>query len=155
MRLLWAVLAGTRVEIISDDPREMWELFAKGYVTQFSAPPVIFAALMRYFKEYIDPLPAQQRSRYMEGVSVLQRVVVSGGVTWPNVMKFWKDMLGRPLTNMYSSTEVTAALETTDDTDPNLEVSKYCKTPHLESNLSYNMSAMYRETPPRSSDQAL
>ncbi|KAE8152784.1 hypothetical protein BDV25DRAFT_170018 [Aspergillus avenaceus] len=123
------VTAGARIEVIEDTPGAIWESFAKGQVTLFTAPPITFAALMRYFQENLDRLPGEQRNRYIEGARVLRRVVVSGGVTWPKVMEFWNQLLGHPLRNMYSSTEVTAATETTDGSDPALErcIGKPCR----------------------------
>ncbi|KAB8257941.1 hypothetical protein BDV32DRAFT_160308 [Aspergillus pseudonomiae] len=129
MRLIWQVLAGTRAEVIENDPRVIWESFCTARVSRFSAPPRTYAQLMKYFQEHIDCLPVEQRSRYVKGVRALQRVTVSGGVTWPTVMGFWRELLGRPLRNIYSSTEVTAAIETTEDSDPNLErcIGKPCR----------------------------
>ncbi|KNG80237.1 hypothetical protein ANOM_011378 [Aspergillus nomiae NRRL 13137] len=124
-----AGLAGTRVEVIENDPRVIWESFCTARVSHFGAPARTYAQLMKYFEEHIDCLPVEQRSRYVKGVRALQRVIVSGGVTWPTVMGFWRELLGRPLRNMYSSTEVTAAMETTEDSDPNLErcIGKPCR----------------------------
>ncbi|KAE8352206.1 hypothetical protein BDV28DRAFT_149241 [Aspergillus coremiiformis] len=121
LRLIWNVQRGSRIQLIEDSSKAIWERFRKGDVTLFSAAPPEYVDLMTYFKDNIDGLPAAERAEYVEGVRRLNEAAVSGGVTWPPVMAFWRDILGRPLVNVYSSTEVTTAMQTSDDTDSTLE----------------------------------
>ncbi|KAI9367680.1 hypothetical protein BJX61DRAFT_551183 [Aspergillus egyptiacus] len=121
MSMIQMVLAGLRIEIIEDSPQAIWEMFAQRRVTYFCAMPVTWAELMRYFRDNLDGLHHAKRRRYIDGVCALQRAVVVGAVSWPAVMQFWKELLGRPLANMYGSTEVAPATVTTDDSDPSLE----------------------------------
>ncbi|KAF4219339.1 hypothetical protein CNMCM8980_003070 [Aspergillus fumigatiaffinis] len=118
--LVRQALAGTRAEVIEDYPREMWESFRNSRVSGFAAPPRTYAKLMMYFRSHIDILPVEQRSQYVKGVRALETMSVSGGVIWPTVMEFWTELLGRPLKNIYGSTELTLATATTVDTDSSL-----------------------------------
>lgn len=46
-----------------------------------------------------------------------------GWVPWPLVVKFWRGLLGRPLVNLYGSSEMGVMMEMIQESDPMLEAS--------------------------------
>ncbi len=121
--LIHHVLAGMSIEVVENDPRAIWMSFSKGRVTHFNGPPRTFGALMKYYQQHIAGLPDKKRRPYIQGARGLKEVFVGGGITWPSILVFWKQLLGRPLGERYGCTELGPSLERTDDCDPNLEVS--------------------------------
>lgn len=89
---------------------------------------------MQYFNEHIDVLPAEQRKQYVDGARALKKPVVTGDFLGPKIMEFFRELLGRPLINIYGATEMGVVIATTDDCNSNLEVSL-----PLVSNLSWLM----------------
>lgn len=124
MPMMWAILMGVTDEVINGSTPDIWERLRRGGVSLLIIHPRGWADLMSYFQEHIDGLPSEQREQYVKGARGLQKPGVTGGVTWPTVMKFWRELLGRPLINIYGSTEFGVGMETTDESDLALEVSR-------------------------------
>lgn len=104
--MIWRAMNGTRSDVINDDPGNIWERLRAGDVTYISCAPSGWARNMRYFNEHIDVLPAEERQQYVKGVRALQTPISAGEFTPHGVANFWQDLLGRPLLDMYGSTEM-------------------------------------------------
>ncbi|KAF7719262.1 AMP-binding domain-containing protein [Penicillium ucsense] len=108
-------------EVIEDSAHSIWERLLGKDVNHFTSHPHRYAELMMYFKEHIKPLPSEQRERYIKGAQRVQSMNFTGDFTWPTVMIFWREMLGRPLVNEYGSSEMGSIMTTTDESDPSAE----------------------------------
>ncbi|KAJ3498046.1 hypothetical protein NLG97_g1429 [Lecanicillium saksenae] len=115
--LLRVTLAATTVKVVRDAGDAIWSELRGGQVGLFLAPPDVFAALMRHFQESIEPLPALERDAFIAGVRKTPQIIVGGDVTWPTVLRFWQELLGRPLANAYGSSEVGVTTMTTNHVD--------------------------------------
>ncbi|KAJ6788589.1 hypothetical protein PWT90_05348 [Aphanocladium album] len=124
--LLIATLTGQTIKVIRDAGDAIWDELRSGHVEMFLAPPDVFAALMRHFQESIEPLPAAERNAFVAGVRKTSRIVVGGDVTWPTVLRFWQDLLCKPLANAYGSTEVGVSTMTTNHVDDDGKAVQRC-----------------------------
>lgn len=100
-------LVQARVKILTAEWNlpALWERLRLGDVTILKAPPPFYAAMMKYFQQHIDGLPTEKRSQHVNGLRRLRQPMVSGGVSWPTVMRFWHNLLEQPLRNVYACTE--------------------------------------------------
>ncbi|KAJ6143894.1 hypothetical protein N7471_003347 [Penicillium samsonianum] len=119
--LIWRSINGTRNEIIRDNMCEVWERLRTGDVTDLKISPPKWRSFMQYFNEHIDVLPAEQRKQYVDGARALKKPVVTGDFLGPKIMEFFRELLGRPLINIYGATEMGVVIATTDDCNSNLE----------------------------------
>lgn len=135
--LLSSTLTGTTIKVLRDDAGDIWSEFRSGAVGAFLAPPDVFAALMRHFQQNIDPLPKEERDLFVAGVQKIPNMVTGGDATWPTVLLFWQNLLGRPLANLYGSTETGFVTSTTShpgDAGKAMDVSAFFRLSRRDNN---------------------
>ncbi|KAJ5408557.1 NRPS-like protein biosynthetic cluster [Penicillium cosmopolitanum] len=105
VRLIKHTLYARRIEIIRPDPGILWERLRKGGAAFLAAVIPVWQALMEYFQQNLDHLPAAQREEYLRGLRGLNTAMVTGGTLIRSRLRFWSD-LGKPLKLCYGVTEL-------------------------------------------------
>ncbi|GFF36871.1 hypothetical protein IFM51744_03272 [Aspergillus udagawae] len=116
--LIVGFMKGSRVEITEPDVKVIWERLRKGGVTRLTCGPPIYTKLMKHFQEVLSVLSPEERDEYVRGARGLRVAGVIGQVCAPSMLRFWREVIGKPLTIFYGSTEMASrALQGTADTD--------------------------------------
>lgn len=90
------------------NPEWFWERISKGGVTVFSIAPEGYDRLAEYFEERITKLPPAVKEIYVHEISTVRFAGVTGSLLLPQTQKKWTELRrGKPLLNLYGSTEVT------------------------------------------------
>lgn len=120
------VLGGARTEILQSKTTTVaaiYERLRKGDITTLFCSSPLWSRLEEYFETNLHQLPAEKREQYVRGIQNLRVAYAIGSAPAPSVMRYWREMLGRPLGNIYASTEHPLPLMETDDTtDTSIEV---------------------------------
>ncbi len=89
-------------------PQWFWERIGLGGLTIFDISPTGYDRLAQYFDEHIAMLPHDQKELYIQGIITVKVAGVTGSLLSPHTQKKWTDLRrGKPLLNLYGSTEVT------------------------------------------------
>ncbi|GIK06541.1 putative NRPS-like protein biosynthetic cluster [Aspergillus viridinutans] len=116
--LIKGLMEGSRVEITEPDVQVIWERLRKGGVTLLTCGPPMYTKLMKHFQEGLNVLSPEERDEYVRGARGLRLARVSGQVSAPSMLRFWREVIGKPLTVCYGSTEMASrALQGTAHTD--------------------------------------
>jgi malonyl-CoA/methylmalonyl-CoA synthetase len=104
--MIKGLMRGARVEVTESDAQVIWERLRKGGVTILTCNPGMYTKLMKHFQERLSVLPPEERDEYVRGACGLQVANVSGQVSAPSMLRFWREVIGKPLTICYGSTEM-------------------------------------------------
>ncbi|KAF7175183.1 hypothetical protein CNMCM7691_006587 [Aspergillus felis] len=116
--LIIGLMRGSRVEITESDVQMIWERLRKGGVTILTCGPSMYTKLMKHFQERLSALPVEERDEYIRGARELRVARVSGQFSAPSMLRFWREVIGKPLTICYGSTEMALRpLQAVADTD--------------------------------------
>ncbi len=113
--VLTTAMTGTCLEICSSvyTPRWFWERIRNGDVTIAPLTPQQHNGLASYFEEVIDKLPLAEREEYVRGVTSIRTMNNVGAPLTTHVQQWWTDLRGgKPLMNVYSSTELLLICDT-------------------------------------------
>jgi acyl-coenzyme A synthetase/AMP-(fatty) acid ligase len=90
------------------NPKWFWERISKGGVTVFSIAPEGYDRLAEYFDEHITKLPQANKEIYVHEICTVKFAGATGSLLLPQTQKKWTELRrGKPLLNLYGSTEVT------------------------------------------------
>ncbi|KAK6585696.1 hypothetical protein PZA11_002423 [Diplocarpon coronariae] len=85
-----------------------WERISQGGISIFDIAPTGYDRLAQYFEEHISILPPAQKQPYIQGMVEARVAGVTGSLLTKNTQKIWTEFRkGKPLLNLYGSTEVT------------------------------------------------
>ncbi|GES60561.1 amp-binding enzyme [Aspergillus terreus] len=122
LTLMGCILGGSRMEVIAQDARALWERLREGGVTTLGCPPRVWEQMMAFYQENLKWLPHDQRDAYVCGARGLETALSRGNMPSPSLLRFWREEIGRPLHVCYGITELGATvMRTCDDTDVTLE----------------------------------
>lgn len=124
----WAVilslLMGRHVSVapMNAGPDVLWERIRRGNLTSFTATVAFYDALARYFRSHLESSPA--REEYLQGTRGIQTAAIGGSMPVPSLLKYWRDVLGCPLSIAWGSTELGGIVTRADpETAIDIEVS--------------------------------
>ncbi|KAF3482636.1 acyl-activating enzyme 13 [Arthroderma uncinatum] len=134
------LLKGTRVEIFDSQPNTpepTWERIRQGGVTMLMAHATMWTDMMKYYIEKLSHLPADEREEYVRGARQVWSAMSGAVPIFPSVLLFWREILGRPLMNLYSAAEMGGGgLRTSADAETDIERSVGGPYAQLEVKLS-------------------
>ncbi|KFZ05030.1 hypothetical protein V501_08742 [Pseudogymnoascus sp. VKM F-4519 (FW-2642)] len=90
------------------NPEWFWERIRQGGVSVFDVAPTGYDRLVKYFDDHIAVLPPAETEIYIQGMIDVKVAGVSGSLLSPHTQERWTKLRrGKPLLNLYGSTEVT------------------------------------------------
>ncbi|OBT96809.1 hypothetical protein VE01_04103 [Pseudogymnoascus verrucosus] len=90
------------------NPEWFWERIRQGGVSVFDVAPTGYDRLAKYFDDHIAVLPPAETEIYVQGMIDVKVAGVSGSLLSPHTQERWTKLRrGKPLLNLYGSTEVT------------------------------------------------
>ncbi|OBT76381.1 hypothetical protein VF21_03597 [Pseudogymnoascus sp. 05NY08] len=90
------------------NPEWFWERIRQGGVSVFDVAPTGYDRLAKYFDDHIAVLPPAETEIYIQGMIDVKVAGVSGSLLSPHTQERWTELRrGKPLLNLYGSTEVT------------------------------------------------
>ncbi|KFY69362.1 hypothetical protein V496_00297 [Pseudogymnoascus sp. VKM F-4515 (FW-2607)] len=90
------------------NPEWFWERIRQGGVSIFDVAPTGYDRLAKYFDDNIAVLPPAQTEVYIQEMTAVKVAGVSGSLLSPHTQERWTELRrGKPLLNLYGSTEVT------------------------------------------------
>ncbi|PBP28706.1 hypothetical protein BUE80_DR000424 [Diplocarpon rosae] len=108
--ILPSLISGACLETCAGgfDHEWFWERISQGGVSIFDIAPTGYDRLAQYFDEHIAILPAAQKQPYIQGMVEARVAGVTGSLLTTKTQKRWTEFRhGKPLLNLYGSTEVT------------------------------------------------
>lgn len=97
----------------------VWEKLCDGEVSVFSGVPTMFMRLMWHHQQRIEPLPAQARKKYEDGIRRLRALLCGSSALQQRVQDFWTEIRGgRPILVRYGSSEVPSVIRTPSRSSP-------------------------------------
>ncbi|KAK2811892.1 hypothetical protein FQN49_008420, partial [Arthroderma sp. PD_2] len=134
------LLKGTRIEIFDSQPNtpaSAWERLRCGGVTMIMAHATMWTNMMKHYDEKLSHLPADERETYVRGARQVWSAMSGAIPIFPSVLLFWREMLDRPLMNLYSAAELGGGgLRTSPDVEKDIERSVGGPYAQLEVKLS-------------------
>ncbi|PKY04528.1 acetyl-CoA synthetase-like protein [Aspergillus campestris IBT 28561] len=106
--LLLAILHGVTCEILDwqAGPDVYWARLRQGGVTHLTNLTEVWDQMARYYREHLRGAPAADREAFLQGARGLHVAAAQGGLAGPELVRFWAEEIGTPLTVMYGSTEM-------------------------------------------------
>ncbi|OBT59320.1 hypothetical protein VE04_00252 [Pseudogymnoascus sp. 24MN13] len=90
------------------NPEWFWERIRQGGVSVFDVAPTGYDRIAKYFDDHIAVLPPAETEIYIQGMIDVKVAGVSGSLLSPHTQERWTKLRrGKPLLNLYGSTEVT------------------------------------------------
>ncbi|KAK2736422.1 hypothetical protein FQN57_000755 [Myotisia sp. PD_48] len=110
-----AAMVGCRAEVIDSEanPEMLWDRIVENKVTRISSAVPFFEILAKKFRDNIACLPPERKDRYLQATRRLKWLQVGGYLPSISLLKYWTDVIGKPLTVLYGSTELAAAITET------------------------------------------
>ncbi|EKD12998.1 uncharacterized protein L3040_007081 [Drepanopeziza brunnea f. sp. 'multigermtubi'] len=108
--ILPSLISGACLETCAGNfnPQWFWERIRQGGVSIFDIAPTGYDRLERYFDEKIAVLPPAEQEPYVQGMAAARVAGVTGSLLTTHTQKKWTEFRnGKPLLNLYGSTEVT------------------------------------------------
>ena len=108
--------AGACVEFRGGDGNKfdagwVWERWARGGVTVFSAVPTVFLRLKWWFEQEAVKLPWERQMRYVEAVRRMRAFLCGSSALQEDVQEWWTKMRGQPILTRYGATEIPGCLK--------------------------------------------
>lgn len=89
------------------NPEWFWKRIRQGGVSIFDIAPTGYDRLGQYFDEHIAVLPPAEREPYVQGMIAARVAGVTGSLLTTQTQRKWTEFRkGKPLLNLYGSTEV-------------------------------------------------
>ncbi|KAI9038869.1 acetyl-CoA synthetase-like protein [Aspergillus affinis] len=112
--IIQSVFVGRHVSVLrmNPGPDVLWERIRQGGVTTVTATVAFYDALARYFRSHLETSPL--RNEYLESLSSFKMGFIGGSMPVPSLLKYWRDVLGAPLSIAWGSTEIGGVLTTAD-----------------------------------------
>lgn len=106
--LLLAILHGVTCEVLDwqAGPDVYWERLRQGGVTHLTGLTEAWGQMARYYREHLRGRPAADREAFLQGARALHVAAAQGSLAGPELLRFWAEEIGTPLTVMYGSTEM-------------------------------------------------
>ncbi|KAF1821336.1 acetyl-CoA synthetase-like protein [Dissoconium aciculare CBS 342.82] len=118
------ILRGAPIELLSNSsPGPIWERLRQSGVTNLTGSSSFWFTLTEYFEQIIASLPQEEMQAYLEAARNLKVAITSGASLVPRVENFWRNVVRRPLIQVWGSTESSIALSSLaagEDTATNL-----------------------------------
>ncbi|KAI9933569.1 hypothetical protein MW887_008042 [Aspergillus wentii] len=124
MVFIKAILRDQAVQVI-DTAASMaayWEVLRQGRVTAILSTVLLWDGLAAYYRDHISHLPDEKRDEYRRGVRRLRNPEIGGYTPLPELLRFWRDEIGKELVVIYASSETGGiVLSSRDGYDVNME----------------------------------
>lgn len=104
--LLKRPLSGHRIEIVDNDPKVVWETLRDRRGDALWSVPRFWASMQKYFNDHLKILSPDDLAPYIAGAKALRIARIGATAAPAGVLEFWKDLLGRPLSNSFAATEL-------------------------------------------------
>ena len=112
--LLPFLMAGACIEFRSGSfsAEWMWNRWQEGGLTYFSGVPTIYMRMMRFFVQYIQPLPKAQVQEYVKGANQFRGMLCGTSALPAPVQEFWTRLRnGKAMLTRYGGTEFGAVFK--------------------------------------------
>jgi malonyl-CoA/methylmalonyl-CoA synthetase len=105
------ILRGAPIELLSNSsPGPIWERLRQSGVTNLTGSSSFWFTLTEYFEQIIASLPQEEMQAFLEAARNLKVAITSGASLVPRVENFWRNVVRRPLIQVWGSTESSIAL---------------------------------------------
>lgn len=120
------LLNGVRIEIFDSQPSRpevAWKRLRQGGVTFLMAHSNVWMSMMKYYVNELSRLSPAELEPYRHGARDVKLVMAGAIPIFPPVLKFWREIFGHPLMNLYSAAEMGGCgLRTAADVEEDVEV---------------------------------
>ncbi|PLB48474.1 acetyl-CoA synthetase-like protein [Aspergillus steynii IBT 23096] len=120
--MILSLFIGRHVSVapMNAGPDILWERIRQGGVTTVTATVAFYDALARHFRSHLYSSPA--RDEYLQGARGIKSAAIGGSMPVPSLLKYWRDVLGCPLSVAWGSTETGGVITLADpETSINVE----------------------------------
>ncbi|KAG5206075.1 Acyl-activating enzyme 13 [Trichophyton interdigitale] len=134
------LLNGVRIEIFDSQPSRpevAWKRLRQGGVTFLMAHSNVWMSMMKYYVNELSRLSPAELEPYRHGARDVKLAMAGAIPIFPPVLKFWREIFGHPLMNLYSAAEMGGCgLRTAADVEEDVERSVGTPYGQLEVKLS-------------------